>query len=226
MNGEMITFNGNGHTYQGYLSKPKSGKGPGIIVIQEWWGLVGHIKDVTDRFAEAGFTAFAPDFYLGETAEEPDMAGKYMMSLKIDDMERILNGAIETLLSNESTSSAKAGVVGFCMGGQLSLYAATINSKIGACVNFYGIHPNVKPNLENLNAPVMGIFAEKDHMTTQEVVKELDKQLCELNKEHTFITYPGTDHAFFNDERKEVYDEKAAKDAWNKVTQFFTSNLS
>jgi carboxymethylenebutenolidase len=225
MSGEMIDFNGDGDTYQGYLAKPESGGGPGVIVIQEWWGLVGHIKSVSDRFANEGFVALAPDLYLGDTAEEPDAAGKMMMALNIDKTEEILSGAVTKLLETEGVKGSQVGVVGFCMGGQLALHAAALNKQIGACVDYYGIHPNVNPPLVSLQAPVLGFFAENDEFATPESVRELDEKLTDLGKPHEFKTYPGTDHAFFNDERPEVYDKEAAEDSWRRMVAFFKQHL-
>lgn len=225
MGGHKIEFTGHGETYSGYLSRASSGRGPGVIVIQEWWGLVGHICNVADRFSEAGFTALAPDFYRGQTAEEPEIAGKLMMALNIAETERVLRGAIETLLADEATSGSQVGVVGWCMGGQLSLFAACLNDEIGACVDYYGIHPNVVPVYENLRAPLLGFFAEYDDYASPEAVRALDGELNLLNKEHEFITYPGTHHAFFNDERPEVYNAAAAEDSWNRMLAFFKAKL-
>jgi carboxymethylenebutenolidase len=126
MAGKMVEFPSNGTKTTGYLATPAAGKGPGVIVIQEWWGLVGHIKKVCDRFAAEGFTALAPDLYHGKTASEPDEAGKLFMALNIAQAENDLNAAITDLKPHSST--AKLGVVGFCMGGQLALFAATINA--------------------------------------------------------------------------------------------------
>src|SRR5919197_5696064 len=125
MAGRMVQFPSNGGTTAGYLATPQSGKGPGVLVIQEWWGLVGHIKKVCDRFAADGFTALAPDLYHGKTASEPDEAGKLFMALNIAQAEKDLRGAAQYLAGQSSTK--KLGVVGFCMGGQLALYAATLN---------------------------------------------------------------------------------------------------
>lgn len=225
MRGEMIEFDGNGKPFNGYLSTPQ-GTGPGVIVIQEWWGLVEHIKEVCDRFADEGFTALAPDFYHGQIAEEPDTAGKLMMALNIDEAEKVIRGAVRALLDHPSTSSPKVGVVGFCMGGQLALLAATTQPQIGACVNFYGIHPNVQPDFSQLNGPVLGIFAEHDDFTNAEVVAGLDQALTQAGKPHEFHTYPGTHHAFFNDHRPTVYNRDAAEDAWQRVIAFFKSNLT
>ena len=116
--GEIIEFKGNGQPYTGYLATAPNG-GPGVIVIQEWWGLVDHIKDIADRFAGAGFTALAPDFYHGKKTKSPDEAGKLFMALNISDAEKVLKGAVDALLSNQKCNSKTAGVVGFCMGGQL-----------------------------------------------------------------------------------------------------------
>lgn len=225
MSGEMITFQSNGGTTSGYLSLPPSGKGPGVIVIQEWWGLVPHIKDVADRFAAEGFVALAPDLYHGESTKSPDEAGKLMMALRIDEAEKDLRGAVNHLLNHEATSGDKVGTVGFCMGGALSLYAASKNPQVAACVVFYGIHPNVKPDLANLKAPVLGIYAELDGYVTPAVVHELEAKLKEHGKSAEMHIYPGLDHGFFNDTR-EVYNEAGAKDAWRRVLDFFAKHLS
>jgi carboxymethylenebutenolidase len=224
--GQMVSFQANGKTAQGYLAKATSGKGIGVIVIQEWWGLVDHIKNVCDRFARAGFTALAPDMYDGATTKSPDEASKLFMALNIGEAEKKLRGAINFLLSHEAVSSKKVGTIGFCMGGQLSLFAATLNEKIGACVNFYGIHPAVKPDFTKLHAPVLGIFAEKDEMVNAQAVQALEAQLKATGKRYTFHTYPNTTHAFFNDTRPDVYDAKAALDAWNKTLDFFKTELA
>src|SRR3982750_1038411 len=144
MAGKMVEFPSNGGTTAGYLATAKAGEGPGVLVIQEWWGLVGHIKNVADRFAAEGFTALAPDLYHGQTANEPDAAGKLFMALNIGQAEKDLRGAAKYLAAQSST--AKLGAVGFCMGGQLALFAGTVNPNVGAVVDFYGILPNVKPD--------------------------------------------------------------------------------
>ena len=220
----MIQFSDGKETYEGYLSPAASGKGPGLIVIQEWWGLVPHIKDVADRLSQAGFTALAPDLYRGKTATEPDEAGSLMMALHIGETETILADAILALLTNPATEGDKVGVVGFCMGGQLSLFAACCNPAIRACVDFYGIHPNVQPALRALNGPVLGIFAENDSYASPEQVRALTEELTLLEKPHEFITYPGTSHAFFNDSGH-AYDSEAAADAWARVIKFFNEEL-
>ena len=222
--GERITFKANGHMTPGYLAKPK-GPGPGIVVIQEWWGLVPHIEQVADRFAAEGFVALAPDLYHGEKASSPDQAGKMMMALKIDEAAKDLGGAIDRLQQEPGVTGSKVGTVGFCMGGALSLFAASRSPKVGACVVFYGGHPNVKPDLASLQAPVLGLWAGQDGFVTPEVVAELDRQLTSLGKRHAFHTYASAQHAFFNDSRAEVHDPAAAEDAWKKTLTFFRDEL-
>ena len=223
--GERVTFKANGHNTPGYLAKPASGGGPGVIVIQEWWGLVPHIEDIADRFAAEGFVALAPDLYHGEKATGPDQAGKLMMALNIDQAEKDLRGAIQYLRQQPGVTGSKVGTVGFCMGGALSLFAASKNPEVGACVVFYGGHPKVQPDLANLQAPVLGIWGGKDGFVNQDVVKKLDEALTSLGKRHEFHTYPAADHAFFNDTRQEVYDPAAAADAWQKTVAFFKREL-
>ncbi|MCA1815286.1 MAG: dienelactone hydrolase family protein [Acidobacteria bacterium] len=225
MPGETVKFRSNGGTAEGYLSAPESGRGAGLVVIQEWWGLVPHIKDVCDRFAREGFVALAPDLYHGETAKSPDEAGKLMMAMSIDEAEKDLRGAINFLLNDARVTGGRVGTVGFCMGGALSLYAASKNERVGACVVFYGGHPKVKPDLENLRATVLGIYAGRDTFVTPESVRELQRRLNELGKPNEMHIYEDADHAFFNDARPEVYNPRDAADAWRRTVNFFRTNL-
>jgi carboxymethylenebutenolidase len=225
MAGTMVEFPSNGGACKGYLAAPPTGAGPGVIVLQEWWGLVDHIKDVCDRFAAAGYVALAPDLFHGESATSPDAAGKLFMALNIAETEKDMRGAIDHLLSRAETTGDTVGSVGFCMGGQLSLYAACANPKIGACVDYYGVHPNVHPGIPNLSAPVLGFFAENDGFVTADVVQKLEKQLKDAGKQVEFHTYKGANHGFFNDTRPENYNEEAAKDTWKRMLDFFQKHL-
>ena len=225
MGGQMVEYQSNGGTAGGYLSVPEGGAGPGVIVIQEWWGLVPHIRDVADRFAAEGFVALAPDLYHGEVARSPDEAGKMMMALNIARAEKDLRGAVQYLLSHEATAGGRVGTVGFCMGGVLSLYAASKNDEVGACVVFYGIHPKVEPDFAALRAPVLGLYAERDRSVPPEAVRALEEKMREHGKSIETHVYPGTDHAFFNDTRPEVYDAGAAADAWRRTIEFFRRHL-
>jgi carboxymethylenebutenolidase len=224
MPGTMVDFPSNGGTTTGYLATPATGPGHGVLVIQEWWGLVGHIKKVCDRFAAEGFSALAPDMYHGQTASEPDGAGKLFMALNIGQAEKDLRGAATYLVRHSST--AKLGAVGFCMGGQLALFAGTLNPSVGAVVNFYGIHPNVKPDYGKLSGPVLGLFAEKDGFVTPQVAKDTDAAIKKAGKRSEINIYPNVDHGFFNDERPDVYNKAAADDAWRRTLAHFRQNLT
>lgn len=223
MAGRMVDFSTNGGTTGGYLATPAAGKGPGVLVIQEWWGLVQHIKNVCDRFAAEGFTALAPDMYHGKTASEPDGAGKLFMALNIAQAEKDLRGAASFLAQH--SSAATLGAVGFCMGGQLALFAATLNPSVGACVNFYGIHPNVAPDYSKLSGPVLGLFAEKDQFVTPTAARALDVAIKGAGKPSEIHIYPNVDHGFFNDDRADIYDKAAAADAWRRTLTFFRQHL-
>jgi carboxymethylenebutenolidase len=225
MAGEMIEFESNGGMAGGYLATPESGRGPGVIVLQEWWGLVPHIRDVAERFAREGFVALAPDLYHGQSTTSPDEAGKLMMALNIEQTEKDLRGAIQYLLRHEAVEGNRVGSVGFCMGGVLSLFAASKNQQVGACVVFYGIHPKVQPPLENLRAPLLGIYAERDGSVPPEAVRELEAKLKALGKSVEMHIYAGADHAFFNDTRPEVYDPEASADAWRRTIEFLRRHL-
>jgi len=212
-------------TAKGYLAEAAGGRGPGVIVIQEWWGLVDHIKQVADRFAAEGFTALAPDVYHGESTASPDDAGRLMMALDIQRAARDLAGAVKYLLAQPSVSSPRVAAIGFCMGGQLALAAACQNAEIGAVADFYGIHPNVSLELGALAAPVLGIFAERDGFVTPDAARKLEKDLVAAGKQAEFHIFPGVDHAFFNDSRPDVYDARAAEQAWARTLAFFRAHV-
>lgn len=224
MRGEMIEFTDGSSTYEAYFVPSATGKGPGLILLQEWWGLVDHIKDVANRFADAGFTVLVPDLYQGKTTTDPDEAATMMQALHIGQTEAILRKAIIILLTRAETQGERVGCVGFCMGGQLALFAAGSNPVIGAVVDFYGIHPAVEPVLRDINGPVLGIFAEHDTDVTA-ASRAMDSELTILGKSHEFIVYPGVQHAFFNDTRPSVYNAEAAEDAWARTIAFLNDNL-
>lgn len=225
MTGKQIDFRSNGSSTPGWLALPESGSGPAVVVLQEWWGLVDHIKDVAERFAAEGFVALAPDLYHGETTSSPDDAGRLMMALNIEGAVRDMKGAIGYLLGLDSVAPKKVGVVGFCMGGQLALAAACGSPDVAACVDFYGVHPDVKLDFSRLRAPVLGLFAEKDGFVTPEVVRKLEHDVRGAGGTTDFHVYPGADHAFFNDTRPEVYAAAAAGDAWRRTLEFFRAHL-
>jgi carboxymethylenebutenolidase len=222
--GEMTTFPSNGHTCDGYLAG--DGTGPGVIVIQEWWGLVPHITDVADRFAAAGFTALAPDLYHGESSGEPDGAGKLMMALNLEQAAKDLSGAVALL--QQKTGRSKVGVVGYCMGGGLALVLATQRpDAIAAAAPYYGAIPwaSVQPDWSALTAKVVGEYGELDGWASPEAAHALETQLRELGKDATLHVHPGADHAFFNDARPEVYDAAASRTAFDRTVELFRETL-
>ena len=224
--GEMISFRANGRTAEGYLSLPPSGSGPGLIVIQEWWGLVGHIKDVTDRFAAQGFVALAPDLYHGESTRSPDQAGKMLMALNIAEAGKDMRGAARHLLGLDAVRPKKVGSVGFCMGGQLALFAACeFPQEIATAVNFYGVHPKVEIRPERLAGPVMAHFGRTDPTTPVEAANALIDRIRGAGKEIEAHFYDAG-HAFFNDQRPEAYDEQSAELAWRRTVEFLKEQLA
>lgn len=226
--GEHIEFPSNGTTGGGYLSLPASGAGPGVVVIQEWWGLVPHIESVTDRLAAEGFVALAPDLYHGTKVPvgEPDEAGKQMMAMQLDRAGKDMSGAVDEL--SRRSSGQAVGVVGFCMGGGLALVLACQRpDAVKACVSFYGAipWPDAQPDYAKLGAPVLMHVAERDQWFSPEAAHALQAQLGGLGKEADTHVYEGADHAFFNDDRPEVYDAAAADLAWRRTLDFLHSRL-
>ena len=224
--GEMIEFPSNGSLGQGYLGVPAAGVGPGVVVIQEWWGLVPHIKDVVDRFASAGFVALAPDLYRGMQTVEPDEAAKEMMALQLDRVARDMSGSVDEVLRRSSGDAA--GVVGFCMGGGLALVlAAQRPDAVGACVPFYGLipWPEAQPDFSVMSAAVLGHVAGEDDYFSPEAATTLQGQLRALGKDAEFHVYEGAQHAFFNDTRPEVYDAAASSLAWDRTVEFLHTRL-
>ena len=222
MAGQSIEYPSNGNTATGYLSLPETGSGPAVIVIQEWWGLVPHIEDVADRFAAEGYVALAPDLYHGQSTTEPDEAQKYMMELRMDEAVRDMTGAVGLLRNHEAVDPSKIGCVGFCMGGGLTLYLAS-TGQIEAAVPFYGVPSFAPDDWGQTACPILGHYAEHDGAT--DALPDLQASLEAAGVKAAFHVYPGTNHAFFNDDRPEIYDEPASKLAWERTLKFFSDNL-
>ena len=224
--GERVEFPSNGHTCQGYFAAAKSGRGPGVVVIQEWWGLVKHIEDLVDRFAGEGFTAIAPDLFHGKTTKSPDQAAKLLMELDAERAEKEIAGAGGYLLTRPECSSKTYAIVGFCMGGALTQYAAAKEgANVGAAVSFYGGFKQTPIPWDNLKAPIILIYGANDKGVPADQGRQLEAKLKELGKNVQLIVYPSADHAFFNDTRPEVYNAKASEDAWKRTIDFFRKNL-
>jgi carboxymethylenebutenolidase len=222
MAGKIVEFPSNGGEATGYLTLPRSGSGPGVLVVQEWWGLVPHIKDVADRFAAAGYVALAPDLYHGRAAAEPDEARKLMMELQIGQAAKDMSGAVDYLRALPAVSPKKVGCVGFCMGGGMTLYLAAMG-RIDAAVPFYGVLNKATPDWAGVRCPIQGHYAEHDGAT--DALPALKSALTAAGKQAEFFTYPGTGHAFFNDGRPQVYNKAAAALAWERTLSFFGRHL-
>jgi carboxymethylenebutenolidase len=223
--GDIIELPGAG---RGCLATPAQGAGPGLVVIQEYWGIVPHIEDVCDRFGAEGFTALAPDLFRGATATEPDEAGKLMMALNLELSAGDMGAAIDHLTTSEAVRGEGVGVVGFCMGGGLALMLATQrHEEVRACVAFYGLIPweSAQPDWSRLQASVQGHFGEDDDLFTPDNVRDLEATLSDLGKEHELFVYPGVGHAFFNDARPEAYGESAASTAWIRTLELLRAKL-
>jgi carboxymethylenebutenolidase len=226
--GGMVSFPANGGTTEGYLASPASGKGPGVIVIQEWWGLNDQIKGVADMFAREGFNALAPDFYHGKGAKigEPDAAGKLMMEMKLDQAAKDARGAAAYLAEHPSTSFARVGVIGFCLGGGLALFtAAEAPDEIAAVVDCYGVGPSVAAAAGRVKVPVLGIFGAKDGGVYPDGVAALEKSLSQAGIAFEKKIYPDAGHAFLNEQRKDTYRPDDAKDAWGWILPFLKQHV-
>lgn len=223
--GEKVTFPSNAHTCEGYLATTALGKGPAVVVIQEWWGLVPHVMDVCDRFAKEGFVATAPDLFHGQTANAPDQAGRLAMELDVERANAEVAGAAEYVLSRPECSSTSFGVVGFCMGGALAQVASTTNAKVGAAVSFYGGFNKIQVRWENLAAPILLIYGELDEGVPASGAAPLEKRLKELGKNAETRIYRGAPHGFFNDSRPTQYREECARDAWNRTVALLRTHV-
>jgi carboxymethylenebutenolidase len=228
--GEIIDFPSNGSTGQGYIAVPSNGSEStsGILVLQEWWGLVDQIKRTCDRFADAGFTALAPDLYHGTTVPltEPDEAGKQMMALTMDAAAKDLSGAVDELIRR--TGRPAVGVIGFCMGGGLALVLGTQRpDAVKAIVPAYGLipWPDARPDFSALDAAVLGHAAGQDDFFTPDAARELEAELRTLGKDVEFYHYPDAGHAFFNEDRPEAHHEESADLLWDRSVAFFRRTL-
>lgn len=226
--GDMITYDVDGTEVEAYIARPPGG-GPGIVVIQEWWGLVDHIKRVCDRFAAAGFVSIAPDLYHGEQTTAPDEAKRLMLSLAVDRAARELGGAIDVLLADDAVRGQRVGVTGFCLGGGLTYVLAIARPhEIAAIAPFYGVipWPEVAPDYSKVTAKVQGHYAEQDHTISLEGIRRLEATLRSSNDDVEWFVYDGCHHGFFNDTRADVHDAAQTDLAFERVTRFMGDALT
>jgi carboxymethylenebutenolidase len=223
--GKTISFaRTNGGTAQGYLAEAQDPGAPGVVVIQEWWGVQGQIKETCDRFAAAGFTALAPDLYGGKVVPYHDSAAANAAMGALDFVaatDQAVRGAVQHLKAR----GGKVGLTGFCMGGAVTIIGAVRIPEISAAVCFYGVPPASVASPADVRVPLQCHFAAQDDWCTPDVVDEFEKALRAAGKDVEIHRYPGH-HAFMNSDRKEVYDDASAKIAWDRCVAFFQRHLA
>jgi carboxymethylenebutenolidase len=225
--GESIRFESSRGEAAGYLARPAGAPVGGIVVIQEWWGLVPHITGVADRFAQAGFVALAPDFYHGVAASEPDDAQRLLMQMALPQAAADLAGAAE-FLAGRPEVDGKIGTVGFCAGGMLALWAATVAPSIAAVAAYYPAPYTDKltPDWTACAGKAAVVHcSEQDGTSSAPHIQSAVKGIGDAGGAVTVYDYPGTDHAFFNDDRPEHFDREAATLSWARTVDFFRGNL-
>jgi carboxymethylenebutenolidase len=229
---EMIEFASNGRSTPGYLARPAGEGGfPALVAIQEWWGLVPHIQEVAERFARAGFVVLAPDLYHGRQAAEPDEARKLSMELDRPAAVQEIIAALQYLQDQDFVAPKKVGLVGWCMGGALTITTAArlgklqTGPRLGAAVAFYGMPPDLGI-VRHIQAPLLGLYGEDDHGIPVAKVRALQSELEQNAIEHEIKVYPQAGHAFFNETRPSAYQPAAAADAWDRTLAWFRTHLS
>jgi len=223
--GSAIRFSRpDGQLADGYLARADRAGAPGLVVIQEWWGLQDQIKAMCDKFASAGFTALAPDLYAGTVVpyHDAEAAGREMASLNFQDaVGQVVRGAVQHLKKD----GVKVGLTGFCLGGAVSVLGACFIPEISCAVPFYGIPPETAAKPADVKVPLQGHFANTDDWCTPAVVDAFEAGLKAAGKEAEIFRYDAS-HAFMNDERQEVYDKPAAALAWERTIAFLNAQLA
>jgi carboxymethylenebutenolidase len=227
---ETVEFRSNGSTASGYLVTPASGSGPGVLVIQEWWGLDSDIKEMAERLGKAGFVALAPDLYHGQVAghDEMDKASHLMQSLPADRAARDMSGAVDYLATHPAVTSDGIGVVGFCMGGMLAfIIAANRPDRVKAVVPFYGFPPGAaEPDWSKMTAAISGHMAEHDDFFPPAAARALEAKLRGMGKTVTLKVHPGTGHAFMGPHNAlGTLNETLAAQIWPETVSFLKDNL-
>ena len=227
---EIVEFPSNGNNARGYLAVPESGTGPGVIVVQEWWGLDSGIKEMADRLATAGFVALAPDLYHGELAghTEMDKAAELMNSLPADRAGRDMSGAVDYLADHESTTGDGIGVMGFCMGGLLTFVLAALRpDKIEAAVPFYGFpQGDDQPDYSKIEAAIQGHMAENDDFFPPSAAMHLHDELQALGKNASITVHEGSGHAFMAPHNAlGTQDAELSAKIWPGATAFLHEHL-
>ncbi|MEE1781996.1 alpha/beta fold hydrolase [Streptomyces sp. SP17BM10] len=224
---QNVTFPSNGRTAHGYLARPPQGVGPGLVLVQEWWGLTTHVATMADRFAAEGFTVLAPDLYGGATTHDGAEAARLKRELPVERAVTDLAGAVDHLLALDGVVGDAVGVVGFCMGGGFALLLAThAGDKVAAVVPFYGLPPDPDFDYRGLTAHVLGHFGEHDRSIPVSAVDEAATRIGEATDIRPEIHFYPAGHAFMNDENPlGTYDALQARTAWRRTLSFLRGHL-
>ena len=221
---KRVEFQWSAGTAQGEVVEPKGNeKVPAVVLIQEYWGVNDHIRSLLDRLAAAGFLAIAPDLYDGKITKSADEAGALMNSLDWPKAVGYIDGAAKWALA-QPRCNGKVGVMGFCLGGALTIASSTQSKVFSAAVSFYGMPPFDKTHWENISAPLQAHVATHDQWVTVESANRVKDKLTSLGKSVEMHTYDAN-HAFVNDTRPEVHDPVAAKQAWDRATAFLHAHV-
>ncbi len=225
IDGRSVTFAADRVEGSGWLARPRDGAThPGVIVIQEWWGLDAHIKDVAGRVAGEGFVALAPDLYHGAFATEPDEARKLAMAMNRERAIDELAAAVRHLQSLDDVQPKRVGCMGFCMGGSLTYALAAATADIAAAAPFYGGMTPPPEQLAGIEAELFCAYGADDGGIPLERVREIEETLRAANRRFELKVYEGAPHSFFNDTRPS-YRPEAARDAWDKTIALFRRAL-
>ncbi|GIJ77999.1 carboxymethylenebutenolidase [Micromonospora phaseoli] len=226
--GEMVTYRGDGGTGEGYLAIPATGTAsPAVIVIQDWWGLVPHIRSVVDRFAEAGFVALAPDFRHGEPAGRPSEPRRLLNGPQMDETAREIATAAD-YLAGRIEVTGKVGCAGFCAGASLALWSANFSERIVATAAFYPRLPWEGMRAEwtdYAGKDALVHCSEADGTSADPGVQSVRRAIEGAGGTCQLHDYPGTAHAFFNEDRPEKFDQRAAASAWARTLELFRAKL-
>ena len=204
-----------------HVASPNAEATAGVILIQEWWGINDHIRDIAGRYANEGYLCVAPDLYRGKVAADPEEASALMQALAIEDGMETISKAIEA--TKEKYGVQRFGITGYCMGGTFALRAACEISELAAAAPFYGDIPE-ESVLAKLKAPTLFIAGKRDAWINPEKVNGLREIAAKYSLPVEVVSYDA-DHAFFNDTRPQVYNAEAAADAWQRVREHFREHL-
>jgi carboxymethylenebutenolidase len=221
--GTRITFGRpDGKPAEGYLARAGRAKAPGIVVVQEWWGLQEQITGICDRLALAGYDALAPDLYAGTVVPYHDTAAaeREMQSLNfLEVTDQLVRGAALFL----KRTGVKVGLTGFCLGGAVTVLGACRIADLGGAVCFYGLPPESVAKPADLKVPLQGHFANRDDWCTPAAVDAFEASLKQAGKRAELFRYDA-DHGFVNEQRP-VHDRAAAELAWERTLAFFAAHL-